>query len=54
MTAYERQIKRTEEYYDAEMAELEREDIEILSSKVRNSRLHEIIHNPTQEGIDEA
>ena len=53
MTAYERQIKRTEDYYDAEMAEIEREGTEILSSKVSDSRLHEIIHNPKEQGTAE-
>jgi hypothetical protein len=53
MTAYERQILETETYYDAEMAALEDEDIEILSSVMGDSRLHEILHNPDEEGIAE-
>jgi hypothetical protein len=31
----------------------EQEDIEILSSVVPGSRLHEVIHNPIESGIDE-
>jgi len=53
MTAYELQILETEAYYDAQMAMAEGEDIEILSSQVDDSRLHEILHNPYDEGIDE-
>ena len=53
MTAYERQIKETEAYYDAEIAIAERDEIEILNSVVSGSRLHEILHNPHDEGIDE-
>ncbi|MGB5199183.1 MAG: hypothetical protein WBN68_23025 [Sedimenticolaceae bacterium] len=53
MTAYERQIKKTEAYYDAQIAMAERDDIEVLNSVVSDSRLHEILHNPHDEGIDE-
>ena len=53
MTAYEQQIKETEAYYDAQIAHAEGEGIEVLSSTVSDSRLHEIIHNPHTEGIDE-
>lgn len=53
MSAYERQILDTERYYDGEMQAIERSGAEILSSVVAGSRLHEIIHNPYDEGIDE-
>jgi hypothetical protein len=53
MTAYERQIQTTSAYYDAQIDRLEQEDGEILSSRVEGSRLHEILHNPFDEGIDE-
>ena len=53
MTAYEKQIMETGAYYDAQIARAESEGIEVLSSAVSNSRLHEIIHNPHTEGIDE-
>ncbi len=36
-----------------EMRVAELEDIEILSSVVPGSRLHEVIHNPIDSGIDE-
>jgi hypothetical protein len=35
------------------MQEIEKQDPNILSSVVSGSRLHEIIHNPITEGIDE-
>lgn len=53
MTAYERQIRQTEEYYDAQILKAEHENTEVLSSRVDGSRLHEILHNPVDEGIDE-
>jgi hypothetical protein len=53
MTAYERQISQTEAYYDALIAIAESEDIEVLSSRVEGSLLHEVLHNPDDEGIDE-
>lgn len=53
MTAYERQIHETEAYYDAQIELAESEDIEVLSSVVEDSRLHAILHNPHDEGIDE-
>ena len=53
MTAYERQIQETEAFYDLEMSALEDEEIEILSSDISDSRLHEILHNPDEEGIAE-
>lgn len=53
MTAYEKQILETERLYDAQMALAELEDIEVLESVVGDSRLHEILSNPYDEGIDE-
>jgi hypothetical protein len=53
MTAYERQIKQTEAYYDDQIAIAEGDEIEVLNSVVSDSRLHEILHNPHDEGIDE-
>ena len=53
MSAYERQIRATEQFYDRQMKIAESERVEILSSVVPGSRLHEKIHNPIDEGIDE-
>ncbi len=53
MSDYERQILATEKFYDEKIRAAEQEDIEILSSVVPGSRLHEIIHNPIDSGIDE-
>ena len=53
MTAYESQIMETEAYYDAQIALAESEDEEVLYSDVADSRLHEILDNPFDEGIDE-
>jgi hypothetical protein len=53
MSNYERQIQATAKVYDEAMRAAEQEDIEILSSVVPGSRLHEIIHNPIDSGIDE-
>lgn len=53
MSAYERQIRATEQFYDRQMHAVEAEGVEILSSVVPGSRLHEKIHNPFDEGIDE-
>ncbi len=53
MTAYEKQILATEKYYDREMRAAEEEGVEILHSDVPGSRLHQVIHNPYDEGIDE-
>ncbi len=50
MTAYERQVRRSEEYYDAEMAELALRDAGLLDPRLRNPRSHEIIDNPEWEG----
>ena len=53
MSEYERQILETEKFYDEAIRAAEQEDIEILSSVVPGSRLHEIINNPIDSGIDE-
>ncbi len=53
MSNYEIQMQRTQQFYDREMRAIEQQGGEILSSVVPGSRLHEFIHNPTEEGIDE-
>lgn len=53
MSAYERQIMETERFYDQQIQAIEQSGAEVLSSVVAGSRLHEIIHNPVTEGIDE-
>ena len=53
MSAYEKQIRATEQYYDQEMRKIEQGGGEILSSVVPGSNLHQKIHNPVTEGIDE-
>ena len=53
MSNYEQQILETEKFYDEAILAAEAEDIEVLSSVVPGSRLHEIIHNPIDSGIDE-
>lgn len=53
MSNYELQILATEQFYDRAMLAAEEEDIEILLSDVPDSRLHELISNPVDSGIDE-
>ena len=53
MSAYELQIRATAQFYDHAIHAAEQENIEILSSVVSGSRLHEVIHNPIDSGIDE-
>jgi len=53
MSNYELQILNTARFYDAAMHDAEEEGIEILSSVVPGSRLHELINNPIDSGIDE-
>lgn len=53
MSNYEKQILATGQFYDREMHAIEQQGGEVLSSVVVGSNLHRIIHNPTQEGIDE-
>ncbi len=53
MSNYELQMLNTSRNYDDAIHAAEQEDIEILSSLVPGSRLHEVIHNPVDSGIDE-
>jgi len=53
MSNYEMQIRNTGQIYDAAMRAAELEGIEVLSSVMPGSRLHEIINNPVDSGIDE-
>lgn len=53
MSNYEQQILATSQFYDTEMQLAELENIEVLHSVVPGSRLHEVIHNPIDSGIDE-
>ncbi len=53
MSNHEKQIVATEQIYDSQMRLAELEYIEIMSSVVPGSRLHEIIHNPIDSRIDE-
>jgi len=53
MTAYEQQILNTEKFYDQAIKAAEQEGLEILSSVVPGSRLHEVINNTVDSGIDE-
>jgi hypothetical protein len=53
MSNYEKQILATEQYYDREMCKIEQSGGKILSSVVPGSNLHQKIHNPVTEGIDE-
>jgi len=53
MSDYELQILETGKFYDKAIQAAEQEDIEILCSVVPGSRLHEVIHNPIDSGIDE-
>ncbi|MGB5442407.1 MAG: hypothetical protein WBN57_07250 [Gammaproteobacteria bacterium] len=52
MSNYEMQIQATSRANDAAIIAAEQEGIEILSSVVSGSRLHELIHNPIDSGID--
>jgi hypothetical protein len=53
MSNYEMQIRKTTQIYDQAIRAAEHEDIEILESFVPGSRLHEVINNPVDSGIDE-
>lgn len=53
MSAYELQMLETSRRYDALIQDIESQGAEVLCSVVPGSRLHEIIHNPITEGIDE-
>jgi len=53
MSNYELQILNTARFYDAAIHAAEEEGTEILTSVVPGSRLHEVINNPVDSGIDE-
>ena len=53
MSKYEIQMRNTGEFYDRAIRAAEDEDIEVLSSVVPGSLLHEKINNPVDSGIDE-
>ena len=53
MSDYELQILSTGKVNDQAMLAAESDNIEILSSVVTGSRLHDIINNPIDSGIDE-
>jgi hypothetical protein len=53
MSKYEMQIRNTGKLYDQAIRDAEGEGIEILESFVPDSRLHEVINNPVDSGIDE-
>ncbi len=53
MSEYEKQMQDLSRRNDSEMRDLEKQGVEVLSSRVAGSRLHEKIHNPFDEGIDE-
>ncbi len=53
MSQYEMQMQELSRRNDSEMRNLEAQGVEVLYSKVVGSRLHEKIHNPVDEGIDE-
>ena len=53
MANYEQENLAIQRIYDKAIRAAEMEDIEILSSVVPGSRLHEVIHNPIDSGIDE-
>ena len=53
MSRYEKQNLDTARRCDQMIREIERTDPNVLSSVVPGSRLHQVIHNPVTEGIDE-
>ena len=53
MTKFEKQVQQTEAFYDTQIALAESEGYEVLNSVVEGSRLHEVLHNPHEEGIAE-
>jgi hypothetical protein len=53
MRNYEKQIRAISEHFDEQMRSVEQLGVEVLSPIDAASNLHRIIHNPTQEGIDE-
>jgi hypothetical protein len=53
MSRYEADNLETARRSDAMIREIELNDPTVLYSVVPGSRLHQIIHNPITEGIDE-
>jgi hypothetical protein len=53
MSGYEKQVHDIGVHNDDEIRSLESQGVEILSSVVEDSTLHEKIHNPFDSGIDE-
>lgn len=53
MSNYELQIRKTGQIYDEAIRAAESEGIEVLTSVVPGSNLHDIINNPVDSGIDE-
>jgi len=53
MSRYELENLETARRSDSMIRVIEQIDPNVLSSVVPGSRLHEIIHNPITEGIDE-
>jgi hypothetical protein len=53
MSNYEKQVRAISESCDEQMRSVEQLGVEVLSPLTAFSNLHRIIHNPTQEGIDE-
>jgi hypothetical protein len=53
MSDYEKQVHAIGVTNDEAIRSLERAGVEILSSVVPGSNLHEKIHNPIDSGIDE-
>lgn len=53
MSNYEQENLEIQRFYDKAIHAAVLKDIEILSSVIPGSRLHEVIHNPIDSGIDE-
>jgi hypothetical protein len=53
MSDYEKQVHAIGVHNDGEIRSLESQGVEILSSVVEGSNLHDKINNPWDEGIDE-
>lgn len=53
MSDYEKQVHAIGVHNDDEIRSIEQQGVEILSSVVEGSTLHEKINNPYDSGIDE-
>jgi hypothetical protein len=53
MSKYDMQMQETGRMYDQAIRDAEAEGVEVLESFVPDSRLHQIINNPIDSGIDE-